>query len=193
MTGGKQVLRAELRRRRSALSERERTAETQATVAQCLDLIARCGGGPVASYLACGGELDLDALHRQLWSAGGRVLLPRVAGPGVLTWHEIRPHDRTPPGAHGIREPEASAPALPLPRGVLILVPGVAFSAAGDRLGQGGGYYDRLLAVRSGLSVGVGFACQRCDAIPSDPHDQQVDGVVLGGQLLRDPCPRLEP
>ena len=62
----------------------------------------------------------------------------------------------------------------------LILVPGLAFTAAGDRLGQGGGWYDRLLAdVRSDcVTVGVCFAEQIVDVLPTEPHDVPVDFVV---------------
>lgn len=197
----KQRLRAEFRRQRSALADAVRASETTATVARCAELIARHPHAPLASYLACGGELDVSELHQQQWTAGAAVLVPRVAGAGQLTWHAIRSLAQTVRGAHGIREPEASIPAVPLPQGVLMLIPGVAFGANGARLGQGGGYYDRLLSERSipgtgagaVVSVGVGFSCQRCDLIPSDPHDQQVDGVILGGILVRDPLARLKP
>jgi len=61
-----------------------------------------------------------------------------------------------------------------------ILVPGVAFTRAGLRLGRGGGYYDRLLAqCGSGtLRIGVAFSCQLVDELPCEPHDQRVDLVL---------------
>jgi 5-formyltetrahydrofolate cyclo-ligase len=62
----------------------------------------------------------------------------------------------------------------------LFLVPGLAFTAAGARLGRGGGYYDRLLPLRRAAStaLGVCFALQIVAAIPREPHDQVVDAVV---------------
>jgi 5-formyltetrahydrofolate cyclo-ligase len=190
----KAALRARYRRRRGALAAGERAAETAGTIARCLELLARLPHGAVATYLAAGAELDLDGLHRQLWQAGRRLLVPRVAGPGLLAWQQLRPGQATLPGAHGIRVADPGlSPAAELPEAAVLLVPGVAFARDGRRLGQGGGYYDRLLARHAGLSVGVGFACQRCDELPSDAHDQRVDGLILGGTLLRDPLEAVEP
>jgi 5-formyltetrahydrofolate cyclo-ligase len=190
----KQALRAEFRRRRRTLPEAVRASETALTVQRCLELIARRGAGPVASYLAHDGELDLDALHRHLWGTGQVVHVPRVRAPGELAWHAIQAEDRLVAGAYGIREANAAGtPETTLPGDVLLLVPGLAFAHNGERLGQGGGFYDRLLARQGVVAVGVGFSCQRCDALPMEAHDRLVDGLILGGVLVRDPGARLQP
>lgn len=184
----KQKLRAVYRRRRRALAATVRAAESAAAVARCLDLVRRLAPAAVASYLATPNELDLAALHRELWHEGRTVLVPRVLGPGRLAWHPLRPGDRPAPGAFGIREPDpATAPAVPLPSEALVFVPGLAFTAAGGRLGQGGGFYDRLLKTHTGTSVGVGFSCQRADNLPRADHDQRVAGLILAGELVLDP------
>jgi 5-formyltetrahydrofolate cyclo-ligase len=190
----KEAVRALCRRRRGALPAAARVAETAATVGCCLALLARLPPGPVASYLASGAELDLDELHRRLWQAGTRLLVPCVAGAGLLAWQQLCAGQGTVPGALGIRTVDpGQSPAGPLPEGAVLLVPGVAFAPDGRRLGQGGGYYDRLLALHGGVSVGVGFACQRCAELPSEAHDRPVAGLILGGILLRDPLRRVEP
>lgn len=62
----------------------------------------------------------------------------------------------------------------------VVVVPGVAFTSAGDRLGQGGGWYDRYLArVRPEcVTIGVAFAEQIVDALPVEPHDIRLDHVI---------------
>ena len=62
----------------------------------------------------------------------------------------------------------------------VVIVPGLAFTAAGDRLGQGGGWYDRFLStVRADCTtIGVGFDLQLVDALPVEPHDVPLDHVV---------------
>lgn len=62
----------------------------------------------------------------------------------------------------------------------VVIVPGLAFTAQGDRLGQGGGWYDRFLAsVRPGCrTIGVGFVEQIVDALPVEVHDIRLDHVV---------------
>lgn len=187
----KRKLRTAYRRRRRALSATVRAAETAAAVELCLDLVRRLEPITVASYLATPDELDLAALHRKLWRAGRTVLVPRVLEPGRLAWHPLRPGDRPAPGAFGIREPDpAAAPAMPLPPKALVFVPGLAFAADGGRLGQGGGFYDRVLKQHKGTSVSVGFSCQRADDLPRDDHDQRVTGVILAGELVLDPVRR---
>ncbi len=67
----------------------------------------------------------------------------------------------------------------------VVIVPGIAFTAAGDRLGQGGGWYDRfLLRVRPDcVTIGVGFEPQLVDRLPVEPHDVRLDLVVTDAGL----------
>ena len=74
-----------------------------------------------------------------------------------------------------------------------VLVPGLAFSRDGHRLGRGGGFYDRLLAgrARDAVKVGVCFALQLHEAIPSEVHDVVLDAVITdkGRISPSDPSP----
>ena len=84
--------------------------------------------------------------------------------------------ERFSPGKFGIREPEGTQLAPPPD---LVLVPGLAFSAAGARLGRGGGFYDRWLARHPGaITVGLCFACQIVEHLPGESHDLQVQAVL---------------
>lgn len=69
----------------------------------------------------------------------------------------------------------------------VVIVPGLAFTAAGDRLGQGGGWYDRFLAeVRDDcIAVGVCFVEQIVESLPVEPHDVAVDHVVTDQGVVR--------
>jgi len=83
-------------------------------------------------------------------------------------------------GVWGIREPAKHCPIVPSSAVEFLLVPGVAFTATGERLGYGGGFYDRLL---SGLNaktprVAAAFALQVVDTIPTGPNDQRVHLIV---------------
>ena len=90
-------------------------------------------------------------------------------------------------GRWGLREPLAEpARAIDLASIDLILVPGVAFTRAGARLGRGGGYYDRLLSsLPSGTcKIGVCFDAQIVPELPVHPHDQHVDFVATESGIL---------
>lgn len=85
------------------------------------------------------------------------------------------------PGAKGPLEPEDGMPAPPPD---LILVPGLAFTRDGHRLGRGGGYYDRWLATQRGIpTVGICFSCQLVDSLPVESHDLRVDAILTESGL----------
>lgn len=79
-------------------------------------------------------------------------------------------------GPFGILQPAAEAePLIP----DVLFVPLLGFTAAGERLGQGGGHYDRWLAEhRPALAVGLAWDAQACDTLPTEPHDALLDAVV---------------
>jgi 5-formyltetrahydrofolate cyclo-ligase len=183
----KASLRVELRRARNALAEADRKRETTQTVATLQALLTELGHPPLASYMAVRGELDLAMLHDREWSAGRPIWLPRVQG-HLLSWHPVREPGQLWLGSFGIQEPDpARIPEAPLPVDVVVLIPGLGFAANGLRLGQGAGYYDRMLGGISGLTIGVGFVCQRRDDLPHEAHDQVLRAVLLGGAWVRPP------
>ncbi|HEX3134937.1 MAG TPA: 5-formyltetrahydrofolate cyclo-ligase [Planctomycetota bacterium] len=174
----KQALRHTVRAARQALSASIRTRETAATVAQVWTLV-QDGTHPLASYLAVRDELDLDELHYRWWSLGRVLWLPRVSGPGTLTWHPLTDLAHTRIGSYGIREPNPDrVPAAPLPTDATVLVPGVGFTRDGHRLGQGQGFYDRVLADHRGHTIGIAFRCQVVATLPTEAHDQRVARVI---------------
>ena len=124
----------------------------------------------------------------ELSLAAGRALLwPRIDPAGALgfascpRWEDLRE------GRYGVLSPPTDRPARPLERGDLVLAPGVAFDAAGRRLGRGGGHYDRALAAAPAgvVALGVGFDFQRIDEVPVEAEDVPVDAVLTECGLLR--------
>lgn len=82
------------------------------------------------------------------------------------------------PGAFGVREPSATCPVWPLNRLDLALVPGVAFTLDGWRLGRGKGFYDRVLARVPSVKCGVAFDWQIVPEMPVEPHDVRLDCIL---------------
>jgi 5-formyltetrahydrofolate cyclo-ligase len=159
--------------------------ETTACVQAVITYIEKVSPIAVASYLATGSELDLHLVHDYLWAAGQAVWLPRVIDAQQLSWHPVMHPAHLVAGRFGIQEPDpAFHPAQTLSAAALVLVPGIAFTADGQRLGQGQGYYDRALEYHRGIVLGLGFSCQHCDALPSEAHDRRLDGLILGGEFL---------
>ncbi len=175
-----------LRQDRAALSARQRERVEQTTATLIADYL-RSTALPLAGYMACGGELRLDPVLADCWRRGAAVWLPRVITDGSLAWHPVVDPLQLRRGAYRIREPDPRLVAeAPLPTACLLVVPGLGFGRDGGRLGQGGGYYDRLLAsAPTGLiSLGVGFACQLVDDLPLADHDRRVSALIIDGQWL---------
>ena len=173
-------LRRELRSKRAGLEAGVR-AEAEARVAALLLAVASGRGARrVAVYAAKGDELDVERFAAAWRSAGGVTAYPRVVAPGQLVFARVEDPGALAAGFRGLREPSAAAAVVAASELDLVLVPGLAFDAAGGRLGQGGGFYDRWLAApeRRALALGVGFAVQRVARVPVAPHDVLLDGLV---------------
>jgi 5-formyltetrahydrofolate cyclo-ligase len=81
-------------------------------------------------------------------------------------------------GPFGVGEPGPDCPAMDAKRLDLVLVPGIGFSVDGARLGRGKGFYDRVLSGISGFRCGVAFDCQVVAALPVEPHDIYLNGIL---------------
>lgn len=109
------------------------------------------------------------------WHTTKHFFLPRVNGLDL----EVLPYDRTRMhlGAFHIEEPDGDETA-DIDDIDLIVVPGVAYDRAGNRVGRGKGYYDRLLSRAKAVTIGVGYDFQLFDSIEAEPHDIPVDIVI---------------
>jgi 5-formyltetrahydrofolate cyclo-ligase len=93
------------------------------------------------------------------------------------------------PGRHGLREPVGGTVIDPKDLGVVI-VPGLAFDERGNRLGRGGGFYDRFLATTPAFRIGVCFEVQLASSVPAGPLDVPMDAVVTERRVIRPNPPR---
>jgi 5-formyltetrahydrofolate cyclo-ligase len=127
----------------------------------------------VMAFVGFNGEPDTDPLIARVAVDGKRLLLPRVEPTGIV------PADGDWPlvaSKFGVQEP--TGPAVDVGEIDLVIVPGLAFTVDGDRLGYGQGYYDRFLPTVSAPAVGVCFTDQLVDEMPSTERDVRVDMVI---------------
>jgi 5-formyltetrahydrofolate cyclo-ligase len=191
----KRALRAELIAARARLTLPERQAASLAIAEQLrrLDLFTRAH--TVALYATLGTEVDsapVAALARDL---GAVVAWPRaVVGERRLEFAACPPAELI-RGPLGAAEPPPDARPVPLEDLDAIVMPAVALSEDGLRLGRGGGYYDVTLKLAPRAArIGVAFDAQVRPELPRDPHDVPLDAVVTDRRLLRfERAPTQEP
>jgi 5-formyltetrahydrofolate cyclo-ligase len=173
---------------RDAWSAAERAAAAQAIVDRIIALPSFAAARTVQLTLPFRSEWDTLPLVRAALVAGKTVVLPRVdTGARVLVLHAIRdPVADVAAGCRGIPEPGLQCPVVAPAAIDWVLVPGVAFDAAGRRLGYGGGFYDRLLPLfaRGVARVAGAFALQLVARVPTAAHDLKVDTIVTELQTI---------
>lgn len=175
IAGEKSALRKSMRARLATLRPAQRALEEELVTAAIQDSSEWRAARTVLLYRSVAPEFSTLALTLAAWRVGKRTLFPRVRDGDVMTLHEVRSWGEMRPGKLGIPEPTASAEVVPAEVD-LAIIPGVAWTTSGQRLGRGGGHFDRLLR-RLQWSWGVGFDCQILDSVPEEPHDRMVQRV----------------
>jgi 5-formyltetrahydrofolate cyclo-ligase len=178
-TSAKSDLRKTARRRRRDLADA--VPDFALRLACHAEALAFAPGTLVGGYHALPGEADPALLLERLVAQGCHIAFPRVAAKDrPLQFHLVPDGEVLTPGAFGIHEPLAHWPVVS-PQ--VLLVPLLAFDAAGHRLGTGGGFYDRTLAALSVRAIGIAFAGQEVAALPREPHDRPLDAVLTENGL----------
>ncbi|MEE9368785.1 MAG: 5-formyltetrahydrofolate cyclo-ligase [Pontiella sp.] len=154
---------------------KDASAEIEKNIS-CLDPFT--AAETVALYMGISGEVSLDTLFSSCWNLGQRTCIPVFNNETKLyEMAEVTRKTRFKIGRYGIKEP--INPLLVSEQEIdLMILPGVAFDSHGNRVGRGGGYYDRLLVKFSGITIGVAFDFQVYHQIPTEPHDKPVDFIV---------------
>ena len=177
--------RADAFARRKIAHESGQGAQGAALLAQVL---AAYPGKILSGYMAMRTEIDpLAAMAAHI----GRVCVPVITGKGKpLQFHEWTAEGVMIDGAFGARVPRSGALLEP----EVLIVPLVSFDARGNRLGYGGGFYDRTLeqlrARRQTIAIGFAYAAQEAETLPLEPTDQPLDAIVTETGILEFPTPR---
>jgi 5-formyltetrahydrofolate cyclo-ligase len=146
------------------------------TIAQCAIELDVPKGTIVGGYHALPDEADPAHLMESLVELGCHIAFPRVVGKGLpLEFHRVPDGEVLAPGAFGVHEPLDTWPRV-VPG--LLLVPLLAFDRHGLRLGYGGGFYDRTLALLKVPAIGIAYAGQEVASLPRGPHDMALTMIV---------------
>lgn len=180
-------LRREVLARRLALPEETRHSLSLAIARHLKGTEAYLSSQNVLAYASFRHEVDTAPIVADVRRRGKRLVLPRVdCTSRSLSLYAVQdPETDLLPGYQGILEPHPGCPRVEPGQIDLVLVPGLVFDRRGYRLGYGGGYYDRLLALMpEALRVGLAFCLQVVDRLPELPHDQGLDILVCERGVL---------
>jgi 5-formyltetrahydrofolate cyclo-ligase len=181
----KQSLRRQFRDARDAFPKDARGDASKAIADRLLALPAVQDATKWFIYVSAGSEPSTQELIRLLLARSRVVAVPRVTDSTRMVAQPIRDLGELQVGAFGLLEPKPSDESL---RAIDVAVcPGVAFTEHGDRLGSGGGYYDRFLVANPPrIAIGLAFECQISrSTLPIDAYDRPMDYVVTERRVLQ--------
>jgi 5-formyltetrahydrofolate cyclo-ligase len=175
----KDDLRATALARRDALNAEVRAAAARAIAVRAFP-VEIAGGAIVSGYWPIRSEVDPMPLMRRLAAQGARLALPAITGRDQpLTFRAWSSETEMLQGQLGIMEP---SPRSDVVEPDIVLVPLAAFDRVGHRIGYGAGHYDRslrqLMMSKPIVAIGLAFAVQQIDTVPSLPHDVRLDFVL---------------
>jgi 5-formyltetrahydrofolate cyclo-ligase len=192
MTDAKSDMRRHALARRDLVSAAEAHAAAAAAAARGAALVAavakqaRLERPVVSVYWPIRSELNTRPLIDALAAKGWQVVLPvmhKVRHP--LVFRDFSPGDDLVKGPFGLSEP-ADDKAARDPD--ILFAPLAAFDRRGNRLGYGGGIYDatlsRLRANKAVVAIGVAYACQEVDSVPTEPHDARLDYLLTEHETI---------
>ena len=173
--------------RRDAMLPSARAVASHAIIEKLCNLPGYHHAKVVLTYMGFGSEIETRSFVERILVDGKIVVLPRVdRASRSLILHAVHGLTELATSKWGIREPRAETPSVPLSTIEFVLLPGVAFDRAGNRLGYGRGYYDKLLSAADPAlaRVAAGFSGQIVGAVPVGPLDQKIDTLITENETI---------
>ena len=187
----RQLIRKQIRQARQQLFSAQQQQAAKALSQQFLNLPELLNSQHIAVYLHNDGEIATAELINSLWQLGKSVYLP-VLHPftsGYLLFQHYQPNTLLTSNKYGIAEPILSCQDIKVVAELdLILTPLVAFDAQGQRMGMGGGFYDRTFAdqpLAQRRMIGLAHDCQQVACIPTEAWDVPLPMVLTPSAVFR--------
>ena len=188
----KAALRKEILARRDSIPAAVKEKKDRAITDRLLGIDTVIHANSVFLFASFRSEVDTFGMIRRSLDEGKKVILPRVEGTN-LGLYVIRSPDELKPGYMGIPEPSVMTGdrKVSINDVEAIIVPGAAYDRSGNRIGYGGGFYDRLLAQlqKPFPVIAPAYEEQVIEAVPADPHDKKVDIIVTDRRIILMRCP----
>ena len=178
-------LRQQIRKTRANLTALQQQQAEDSITQQALALIEERNAQHIALYISFDGEISTDKLIKTLWAQDKHVYLPVLHpfNPNHLLFLRYLPDTPMLKNKFGIWEPKLNVQnVLPLDELDILFTPLVAFDKQGNRLGMGGGFYDRTLQNwqnSSFIPVGLAHQCQQVELLPTEAWDVPLHRILV--------------
>ncbi len=191
----KKRLREKLLKRRDAIPPELKSAKESAIEDRLFSQDIFKKARSILLYVSFRSEVDTRKFLHDIIKLGKKLVLPLVdTRHKVLKLYEIKNPDELKPGYMGIPEPGILRYRRCSLKDIdLVIIPGTGFDPNGNRLGYGGGYYDKLLSMEARelaeidhiTTIALAFEEQIGEEIPSEPHDIKVDMIVTDERIIK--------
>ncbi|MCK4244837.1 MAG: 5-formyltetrahydrofolate cyclo-ligase [Candidatus Omnitrophica bacterium] len=182
----KEKIRRRVLRLRNSLPPEERREKSKAIKERLFTFFEFKTAKIILLYAAKGSEVETKEMLQEALSSGKKVGLPITKGEDLL-FSQILQFKELSPSTFGILEPKKKYRPLSIERVDLVIVPGIAFDTKGNRIGFGGGFYDRFLSKipKRILKIGLVFELQVIsESLPSHRRDVAVDKIITEKRVI---------
>lgn len=176
----KKLLRKKMRYQRNQMDFKDVMEKSQQINQRIFKILLDEDIHQVFIYMSMENEVDTYGVISKLIRQGMPVGLPRCYPNGVLRFHQVDELESLMMSPFGVLEPSMDAPVVEPDAHTAIFIPGLAFDAHNNRLGYGGGYYDRYLAAHQTFygKYFIIFESQRVEEVPCDEWDLPIESVI---------------
>jgi len=148
-----------------------------------LDIIA--SADLVLSYISIGSEVSTESFIDSMLQLGKNIAVPKCSSGGIMHFHTIKSADDLSCGKYNIPEPHKNCPIAKITDKPVCIVPGLAFTSDGKRLGYGGGYYDRFLSAHPHVyTIALCFDDLVTDNLPTESHDVRINAILTEKRMV---------
>lgn len=182
----KKVLRIKMLEAREQHTNEELAQMSELVVSHLWHMPEVATASLLMGYLSFGREISLDAFIKRAQLIGKRICVPRICDrrSAIIRPNLLADIQAVHTAELGIRTPQVECYVQPEAIDV-VLVPGVAFSETGQRLGMGRGYYDRFLLTTKAVRIGICAGYNLLDTVPVDEHDVCMDYLVSPAGIIK--------
>ena len=183
----KKLLRKEMRARRKSLPEFERQTLSNEIIKKFLAQDVYKNSQIVMAYVSMPEEVQLQKIFTDAFAQKKILAVPLIVGAGEMQAVQVESFDALEVGEFGILTVRKESRKIISPEKInCVIVPGAAFDLNLNRLGLGGGFYDKFLprAVNA-KKIALAYEFQIIENVPTEPHDFKVDMIITEKQIIR--------